>query len=149
MERQYTRLDEARNIIDPIIKGIADEGSKRGAYVHLYGVGLLASLIALKRGHSREEAELASTMPFESIRTDSRTNPPVLPEDRRIRDLSLIPRAVREARQEEASGKAFHPAANAAFDRMTDGYSSRIQLESFVRNALLAERLAGGKAAGA
>ena len=59
MERQYTRLDEARNIIDPIIKGIADEGSKRGAYVHLYGVGLLASLIALKRGHSREEAELA------------------------------------------------------------------------------------------
>lgn len=59
MERQYTRLDEARNIIDPLIKGIADEESKRGAYVHLYGVGLLASLIALKRGHSREIAELA------------------------------------------------------------------------------------------
>jgi hypothetical protein len=59
VERQYTRLDEARNIIDPLIKGIADEESKRGAYVHLYGVGLLASLIALKRGHSREIAELA------------------------------------------------------------------------------------------
>ena len=59
MERQYTRLDGARNIIDPIIGGIADERSKRGAYVHLYGVGLMASLLALKRGHSREIAELA------------------------------------------------------------------------------------------
>ena len=59
MDRQYTRLDEARNIIDPIIKGIEDEEAKRGAYVHLYGVGLMASLIALKRGHSREVAELA------------------------------------------------------------------------------------------
>ena len=59
MERQYTRLDEARNIIDPLIKGIGDEESKRGAYVHLYGVGLMASLIALKRGYSREVAELA------------------------------------------------------------------------------------------
>jgi HD superfamily phosphodiesterase len=59
MDRQYTRLDEARNIIDPIIKGIKDEEAKRGAYVHLYGVGLMASLIALKRGYSREVAELA------------------------------------------------------------------------------------------
>ena len=59
MERQYTGLDEARNIIDPLIKGIKDEEAKRGAYVHLYGVGLLASLIALKRGHSRRIAELA------------------------------------------------------------------------------------------
>ena len=59
MERQYTRLDEARNVIDPIIKGIQDEESKRGAFVHLYGVGLLASLLALKRGFSRETAELA------------------------------------------------------------------------------------------
>lgn len=59
MERQYTRLDEARSIIDPIIKGIEDEETKRCAYVHLYGVGLMASLIALKRGYSREVAELA------------------------------------------------------------------------------------------
>ncbi len=58
-DRQYTRLDEARNLIDPIIKAIDDEESKRGAYVHLYGVGLLASLLALKRGYSRGIAELA------------------------------------------------------------------------------------------
>lgn len=59
MERQYTRLDEARDVIDPIIKSIADEETKREAYVHLYGVGLMASLLALKRGYSREIAELA------------------------------------------------------------------------------------------
>jgi len=59
MERQYTRLDAARNIIDSIIKSINEEEDKRGAYVHLYGVGLMASLLALKRGYSREIAELA------------------------------------------------------------------------------------------
>ena len=59
MERQYTRLDAARKLIDDIIKNINDEEDKRGAYVHLYGVGLMASLLALKRGYSREIAELA------------------------------------------------------------------------------------------
>ncbi|MBR3018397.1 MAG: HD domain-containing protein [Clostridia bacterium] len=59
MERHYTRLDVARNLIDPIIKSIKDEEAKRGAYVHLYGVGLLASLLAFKRGFGRETAELA------------------------------------------------------------------------------------------
>lgn len=59
MERQYTRLDAARNLIDPIIKSIKDEEAKRGAYVHLYGVGLMASLLAFKRGFGRETAELA------------------------------------------------------------------------------------------
>lgn len=59
MERQYTRLDAARNLIDPIIKSIKDEEAKRGAYVHLYGVGLMASILAFKRGFGRETAELA------------------------------------------------------------------------------------------
>lgn len=59
MERQYTRLDAARNLIDGIIKKINNEEDKRGAYVHLYGVGLMASLLALKRGYSREIAEMA------------------------------------------------------------------------------------------
>ena len=59
MERQYTRLDAARKLIDNIIKNIDDEEDKRGAYVHLYGVGLMASLLALKRGYSREIAEMA------------------------------------------------------------------------------------------
>ena len=45
-------------MIDPIIKAIADAEAKRGAYVHLYGVGM-ATLLAFKRGYSREIAELA------------------------------------------------------------------------------------------
>ena len=59
MERQYTRLDEARKLIDGIIMSMENEADKRGAYVHLYGVGLLASLLALKRGFDREIAEMA------------------------------------------------------------------------------------------
>lgn len=59
MERQYTRLDDARNLIDSIIKNISNEEDKRGAYVHLYGVGLLAALLAFKRGYSRQVAEMA------------------------------------------------------------------------------------------
>ena len=59
MDRQYTRLDEARKLIDGIIMGMENEADKRGAYVHLYGVGLLASLLALKRGFDRQTAEMA------------------------------------------------------------------------------------------
>ena len=60
MQRQYTRLDSARELIDGIIKSIEDEEAKRGAYVHLYGVGLMASLLAFKRGYYRDTAELAA-----------------------------------------------------------------------------------------
>ena len=59
MDRQYTRLDDARALIDNVIKNMQNEEDKRGAYVHLYGVGLLASLLAFKRGYSREIAEMA------------------------------------------------------------------------------------------
>ena len=59
MERQYTQIDQVRALIDPIIKAIEDEETKRCAYVHLYGVGLTAAMLALKRGHSRRTAELA------------------------------------------------------------------------------------------
>ena len=59
MTRQYTRLDEVRDLVDSIIKDIEDTELKRSAYVHLYGVGLMASLLAFKRGYSREIAELA------------------------------------------------------------------------------------------
>ena len=48
MERQYTRLDEARALIDAIIMDMENEADKRGAYVHLYGVGLMAAVLALK-----------------------------------------------------------------------------------------------------
>ena len=60
MERdQYTRVDEVRAVVDGMIKQIADEEDKRCAYVHLYGVGLMAAFIALRRGCGRRTAELA------------------------------------------------------------------------------------------
>lgn len=59
MERQYTRLDSVRAVLDGIINDIDDPESRRGAYVHLYGTGLLAAAFALKRGFDRETAELA------------------------------------------------------------------------------------------
>lgn len=59
MERQYTRIDAVRNVLDHDIKGIRDEEVKRCAYVHLYGVGQAAAFIAMKRGGDRATAELA------------------------------------------------------------------------------------------
>ncbi len=59
MERQYTRIDSVRNILDEQIKKIENEELKRCAYVHLYGVGQAAAFLAMKRGYERAEAELA------------------------------------------------------------------------------------------
>ncbi|MGN0403200.1 MAG: HD domain-containing protein [Acetatifactor sp.] len=61
MERQYTRIDYVREILDRDLKAIPDEEIKRCAYVHLYGVGQAAALIAMKRGYGRKNAELAET----------------------------------------------------------------------------------------
>lgn len=46
MERQYTRIDFVRKLLDNNIKLIKDEEIKRCAYVHLYGVGQAAALLA-------------------------------------------------------------------------------------------------------
>ncbi len=58
-ERQYTRVDTVRDILDKLIQAIPDPDRQRDAYVHLYGVGQACALIALKRGHDGEYAELA------------------------------------------------------------------------------------------
>ena len=59
MDRQYTKVDIVRSILDDEIKKIEDEEQKRCAYVHLYGVGQAAAFLAMKRGFGREFAELA------------------------------------------------------------------------------------------
>lgn len=61
MNRQYTRIDSVREILDKDLKAIPDEEIKRCAYVHLYGVGQAAAFISIKRGHDRKTAELAET----------------------------------------------------------------------------------------
>jgi len=61
MNRQYTRIDSVRELLDSDLKIIPDEEVKRCAYVHLYGVGQAAALLAMKRGFDRKTAELAET----------------------------------------------------------------------------------------
>jgi len=58
-ERQYTRIDTVRVILDEKINAIEDAEMRRCAYVHLYGVGQAAAMLALKRGMGRKLAELA------------------------------------------------------------------------------------------
>lgn len=59
-DRQYTRVDTIRNYLDDMLKNLEDREEARNGYVHLYGVGQAASMIALKRGNSRAVAELAT-----------------------------------------------------------------------------------------
>lgn len=58
-DRQYTRVDTIRNYLDEMLKGLEDRETARNGYVHLYGVGQAAAMLALKRGYSRAVAELA------------------------------------------------------------------------------------------
>jgi HD superfamily phosphodiesterase len=57
--RQYTRVDTIRKYVDAMLLRNKDDRDRRCGYVHLYGVGVLAALIAMKRGHDKKYAELA------------------------------------------------------------------------------------------
>lgn len=59
MERQYTRIDTIREQLDKLLNSLTDDELRRNGYVHLYGVGQAAALLALKRGFGRKNAELA------------------------------------------------------------------------------------------
>lgn len=54
-----SRLEDIKNLVDNMLLGIEDITERRNGYVHLYGVADFASVIALKRGHGKEYAELA------------------------------------------------------------------------------------------
>ncbi len=57
--RFLTRVDLIRDFIDGQYKKLPDEELKRNAYVHSYGVGQAASMLALFRGFDTNTAELA------------------------------------------------------------------------------------------
>ena len=61
-----------------------------------------------------------------------------IPAEQRIRDRGILESAVRYGKEKEKEGLIFHPAVNGEIDRLTDGYSSRIQLLSFIENIRLA-----------
>lgn len=57
-ERQYTRIDTIRTVLDEMLNGLPDPEVRRCGFVHLYGVGQACALIALHRGFTRSDAEL-------------------------------------------------------------------------------------------
>ena len=64
-----------------------------------------------------------------------------IPSEKRVADIRLLQAGIQAGKDAEARGKYYHPAANAAFDRLTQGRSSWIQLNAIVANAVLAKRL--------
>ncbi len=64
-----------------------------------------------------------------------------IPKQERIDNIGLLTDGIAAGKQAEADGHYYHPAANAAFDYATGGRSSKLQLESLVKNVLLADAL--------
>ena len=64
-----------------------------------------------------------------------------IPEADRIQDLSLLQQGIDAGREAEIRGGMFHPAANAAYDKLSNGWSSVIQLRNLIANAALAKKL--------
>ena len=64
-----------------------------------------------------------------------------IPESKRIIDKNILAEAISAGKQAEQRGEFYHPAVNSEIDRLTDGYSSKIQLRSFIENIKLAQEL--------
>lgn len=68
-----------------------------------------------------------------------------IPKEERLKDSLLLQEAIKSGKQAEKEGKAYHPAVNACFDRLSLGMSSKIQLESLVSNIKLAELITNNR----
>lgn len=64
-----------------------------------------------------------------------------IPEQKRLNDLSLLEGGISAGKNAENDGRYYHPAANAYFDCISNGLSSKIQLESLVSNINIAKRI--------
>lgn len=64
-----------------------------------------------------------------------------IPRDRRLRDDSILPAAKLAGQRARRGGNQYHPAANAEIDRLSNGISSRLQLQSLIDNGLWVEEL--------
>lgn len=64
-----------------------------------------------------------------------------IPQELRLSDIAVLQKAVAEGHRAEAVGRYFHPAVNGEIDRLSKGYSSRLQLEWFLKNGDLAAKL--------
>jgi len=64
-----------------------------------------------------------------------------IPVEKRLKDMSILQKAVAAGKEAEAQGLYYHPAANAMIDLLTGGESSLLQLESLIENAKWAETI--------
>ena len=64
-----------------------------------------------------------------------------IPEADRIQDLTLLQKGIDAGKEVEKLGGMYHPAANAAYDKLSNGWSSVIQMHGLIANAKLAEQL--------
>lgn len=64
-----------------------------------------------------------------------------IPEADRIQDLSLLKEGIEAGKEAEMKGGMYHPAANAAYDKLSKGWSSVIQMHGLIANAELAKKL--------
>ena len=62
-------------------------------------------------------------------------------DENKIADLAMLQAGIAAGKQAEAAGKHYHPAANREFDRLSKGYSSKMQLDALINNVEMAQKL--------
>lgn len=68
-----------------------------------------------------------------------------IPQEKRIGNLEILNKSIEKGKQAERENKYYHPAVNAEIDRLTNGYSSMLQLQSLIANAEIAYKLIGNR----
>jgi pseudouridine-5'-phosphate glycosidase len=64
-----------------------------------------------------------------------------IPEEKRLKDLSILEGGILAGKDAEKRGEYYHPAANGYFDKSSKGLSSRIQLEALISNINMAKTI--------
>ncbi len=64
-----------------------------------------------------------------------------IPENKRVYDADILKKAISKGLEAEQKGEYYHPAVNKEIDRLTNGYSTKIQLMSLADNIRLAHKL--------
>ncbi|MDO4474552.1 MAG: pseudouridine-5'-phosphate glycosidase [Eubacteriales bacterium] len=119
------------------------------------GISVCASLENIRSGYlfdraDREDNEIEMSesklcvydkFPVRMILTGRTLYLNPIPIEKRIGDQGILETAVAYGKEQERSGKYFHPCVNAKIDELTKGRSSEIQLESLVENIRLAQKL--------
>ena len=64
-----------------------------------------------------------------------------IPTNERVSDISILDKAIEVGKMAQKQGKYYHPAVNGEIDRLTNGYSSLIQLKSLISNVSFAKSI--------